>query len=109
MAARGRTAFLGRLVAKPLDKCIELLISTPRVRELLYEGKVGDLGRLVESGADEGLISFNHSLRDLIQNDLVALETALAASDKPDELLLALRGYSSGKPKPRDGGLRLAE
>ena len=93
----------------------ELLLSTPRVRELLYEGQVTELSRVVEGGFEEGLISFNHSLRTLVANDLVDLEVALAASDRPEELLLALRGYSRGKankqaaPPPGPGGkLRLA-
>jgi len=90
---------------------VELLLSTPRVRELLFEGQVAELSRVVEAGAEEGLVSFNHSLRNLIQQDLVELEVALAASDRPEELLLALRGYSKGKAKAQQnqpGRLRLA-
>jgi twitching motility protein PilT len=91
----------------------ELLLSTPRVRELLYEGEVGELSRVVEAGFEEGLVSFNHSLRDLVQNDQVELEVALSASDRPEELLLALRGYSRGSRKQgqqgQSGKLRLAE
>ena len=93
----------------------ELLLSTPRVRELLYEGQVSELSRVVEAGFEEGLISFNHSLRTLVSNELVDLEVALAASDRPEELLLALRGFSRGKnknqaaPQSTPGGkLRLA-
>jgi twitching motility protein PilT len=92
---------------------VELLISTPRVRELLYEGKVTELSRVVEAGGEEGLMSFNQSLQTLIQQDLIDLDTALAASDRPEELLLALRGFSKGQKKTQvqsgDGGrLRLA-
>ena len=60
-------------------------------------------------------MSFNNSLRRLVQHDLVELEVALAASDRPEELLLALRGYSKrpawATPKAwpsRAGRLRLA-
>ena len=90
----------------------ELLLSTPRVRDLLYEGQVSELSRVVEAGHEEGLISFNHSLRLLVQQDVIELETALAASDRPEELLLALRGFSKGKGNPQapgqSGRLRLA-
>jgi hypothetical protein len=34
-------------------------------------------------------------LRRLVQAGLVSLEEALAASDRPDELVLALRGITS--------------
>jgi twitching motility protein PilT len=106
-----------RLIPKKTGKgmvpAVELLLSTPRVRELLYEGQVGEMSRVVESGSEEGLVSFNHSLRHLVASDMIDLEVALAASDRPEELLLALRGYSKGQPAGRapsgDGGrLRLA-
>jgi pilus retraction protein PilT len=92
---------------------VELLYSTPRVRELLYEGKVSELARVIEGNQEEHLISFNHSLRSLVQNDQVELEVAMAASDRPEELLLALRGYSRGKAnaaqqQPAGARLRLA-
>ena len=87
---------------------VELLLSTPRVRELLYQGEVTELSRVVEAGAEEGLISFNHSLRHLVNQDMVELDVALAASDRPEELLLALRGYSKGQGGQAAGRLRLA-
>jgi pilus retraction protein PilT len=104
---------LPRKSGRGMVPACELLLSTPRVRDLLYEGQVSELSRVVEAGHEEGLISFNHSLRHLIQADLIELETALAASDRPEELLLALRGFSKGKGNPQNPGapggrLRLA-
>ena len=88
-----------------LVPAVELLISTPRTRELLESGEVIELARVLEAGGEPGLISFNQSLRDFVQNNVVELEVALASSDRPDELLLALRGYSGGSQK---GRLRLS-
>jgi twitching motility protein PilT len=104
---------LARKNGKGMVPAVELLLSTPRVRELLYEGHVSELSRVVEAGAEEELISFNHSLRQLVGQDLVELDVALAASDRPEELLLALRGFSKGKAVAGGGGpaagrLRLA-
>ena len=84
---------------------VELMTSTPRVRELLESGETIEIARVIEGGTEPGLLSFNQSLRGLVQQNLVELEVALAASDRPDELLLALRGYSAGTGK---GRLRLA-
>jgi len=75
---------------------LELMVSTPRVRELLSEGRTNELGRAIEQGGDTGLISFNQSLRQLVEAGLIELEVALSASDRPDELMLALRGFTSG-------------
>jgi twitching motility protein PilT len=86
---------------------VELMQSTPRVRELLYEGKTTEISRVIEAGAEEDLISFNHSLRTLVEHDLVELEVALAASDRPEELLLGLRGFTKGTQAQKRGPLRL--
>ncbi len=102
---------LPRKSGRGMVPAVELLLSTPRVRELLYEGQVSELSRVVEGGHEEGLISFNHALRNLVQQDLVELEVALAASDRPEELLLALRGFSKGRAQPTatsTGRLRLS-
>jgi len=87
---------LPRKGGKGMVPACELLLSTPRVRELLYEGKTQELARVIESGAEENLLSFNQSLQILVQGGQVELETALSASDRPEELLLALRGYKKG-------------
>ncbi len=87
---------------------VELMLSTPRIRELLYDGKTADLARVIESGTEEDLISFNMSLRTLVDHDLIELEVGLAASDRPEELLLGLRGYTKGSQAQRRGPLRLA-
>ena len=86
---------------------VELLLSTPRVRELLYEGKTAELSRVIDADNEEDLISFNQSLRTLVEHDLVDLEVALAASDRPEELLLALRGFTQGAQAQRRGPLRM--
>jgi pilus retraction protein PilT len=104
---------LPRKSGRGMVPACELLLSTPRVRDLLYEGQVSELSRVVEASHEEGLISFNQSLRLLVQQDVIELETALAASDRPEELLLALRGFSKGKGTPQAGAqgqgrLRLA-
>jgi len=112
LAAVMSLRLLPRKSGRGMVPAVELLLSTPRVRELLYEGHVAELSRIVELGQEEGLVSFNASLRNLIQKDLVELEVALASSDRPEELLLALRGYSKGRNKPQatqaPGRLRLA-
>ncbi len=112
LAAVMSMRLLPRKAGRGMVPACELLLSTPRVRDLLYEGQVSELSRVVEAGHEEGLISFNHSLRLLVQQDVIELETALAASDRTEELLLALRGFSKGKGNPQGpsahGRLRLA-
>lgn len=82
----------------------ELLVSTPHVRELLNEGNTAELSRVIDQGSEDGLISFNECLRELVVSHQVDLQEALAASDRPDELVLALRGITSSHGRPTREG-----
>ncbi|MBI5432717.1 MAG: PilT/PilU family type 4a pilus ATPase [Planctomycetes bacterium] len=99
---------LPRAEGKGMVPAFELMTTTPRIRELLEKGETGEIARTIDQGGSPGLISFNQSLRRLVQSKLVALKDALGASDRPDELVLALRGITSGtsnrhpNPTPRE-------
>ncbi len=95
---------LARASGRGMVPACELMSQTPHVRELLEEGETTEVARTIEQGNSPGLISFNQSLRRLVQSKLVDLKEALAASDRPDELVLALRGITSGVRRvPGDG------
>lgn len=74
----------------------ELMSATPQVRELLEVGKTTELGRVIESGMEAGLVSLNSRLSELVQAGTVSLEDACEASDRPDELVMSLRGIHGG-------------
>jgi twitching motility protein PilT len=94
-----------RASGKGMVPACEMMTSTPRIRELLEEGDTGEIARSIEGGQTAGLISFNQSLRRLVQHKLVDLRDALGASDRPDELVLALRGITSGmRKRPGEAG-----
>jgi twitching motility protein PilT len=78
----------------------ELMLSTPHMRELLAEGNIGEMGRVIEQGTERGLVSFNMSLRRLVQERKAEVNDALAASDRPEELVLALRGFTGSAARP---------
>jgi pilus retraction protein PilT len=88
-----------RLGQKGMVPAFELMTSTPHVRELLEEGKTGEMARVIDAGTEEGLISFNQCLRRLVEEQKIELKDALATSDRPDELLLALRGIRSSSDR----------
>jgi Tfp pilus assembly ATPase PilU len=76
---------------------------------------------VVETSTEDGIVSFNRSLLRLVKERVVELDDALAASDRPDELLMGLRGIrgsadrsvgagpSSGPESSGGSGLRLAK
>lgn len=74
----------------------ELMQVTPQVRELLEEGKTTELGRVIQGGMERGIVAFNDCLMELVQSGMVELEDALQTSDRPDELLMMVRGIQGG-------------
>jgi len=96
-----------------LVPAFELMVTTPHIRELIEEGETSEMARVIEAGSEAGLISFNECLRGLVEAQTIDLKDALATSDKPDELLLALRGIRGSSDRvsgpapgngPRHGG-----
>jgi twitching motility protein PilT len=81
---------LGRVPA------VEILMASPTMREVLYEGRTNELVKCMEEGEYYGSQTFNQSLLLLFQSDLISLEDALGASDKPDELKMSIRGINRG-------------
>jgi len=102
---------------KGLIPAFELMLSTPHIRELLAEGNIGEIARVIEQGTERGLVSFNMSLRRLVQERKTDVNDALAASDRPEELILALRGFTGSSARPEvdlaprkdKDGLRIAK
>ena len=88
-----------------LRPAYELMVPTPHIKELVAEGQTTEMSRVMELGTEPGLISFNQCLQDLVQRGIVDLDRALETSDRPEELLLALRGISAGndRNKPAAG------
>ncbi len=73
---------------------VELMAATPTVQELLLQGKTRELYKALKEGGYYGCMTFNQSLKSLLERDLITLEDALNAADSPDELKLELRGIS---------------
>jgi Tfp pilus assembly pilus retraction ATPase PilT len=90
-----------RLVASLKDDrmvpAVEILMGSPRIREILKAGTTPDLQHALEEGADYyGTQTFNMSLKYLYDAGLISVEEACAASDSPDDLRLAMRGIVRG-------------
>ncbi len=75
---------------------VELMIQCPSVQDLLAAGKTRELYGAIREAGYFGCKTFNQSLKELYQNDLITLDDALAASDYPEELKLDLKGIQKG-------------
>lgn len=64
----------------------ELLINTPAVANLIREGRTAEIDVLIETGSEQGMIDFNHSLVDLVRRGEITVETAYQYSLNPKGL-----------------------
>jgi len=65
---------------------VEIMFSNPAVRNLVREGKTHQLDMVIETSAEEGMISLNKSLADLVHKGEISLENAELYSLNPSEL-----------------------
>ena len=69
----------------------EVMISNPAVANLIRENKIHEIPTVIETSLEEGMISLNRSLADLVKRKEVSLESALKYSLSPKELKILIR------------------
>jgi twitching motility protein PilT len=75
---------------------IELMITSPTIRDMLREGRTTDLYKSMAESEYYGCQTFNQSICKLYRDDLLALEDAMKLADNPEELKMELRGIVKG-------------
>jgi twitching motility protein PilU len=79
----------GRIVA------VEIMLSTPRIKNLIRKGEIGKIKDAIEAGTQEGMQSFDQSLYNLYQQELITLDDALTAADSPHDLKMRIKGLKA--------------
>ncbi|KKS65067.1 MAG: Twitching motility protein [Parcubacteria group bacterium GW2011_GWB1_42_6] len=64
---------------------IELMIANSAIRNLIREGKVHQIDMVIDTSSEEGMISLNRSLADLVKRGIVDQEKAINFSPNPNE------------------------
>ncbi len=75
---------------------VELLYSTPTIKDFILKDELEEIYKLVQKGSYNDMITFNISLYDLYKKGLITKEVALEHSDTPNELMHYMRGVYSG-------------
>ena len=65
---------------------VEIMITNSAIRNLIREGKTHQIHMVIETSADEGMISLNKSLADLVHKGEISLESAELYSLDTNEL-----------------------
>jgi len=69
---------------------VELLIANSAVRNLIREGKTHQIDIVIETSQEEGMISLNRSLANLIKEGKILYEEAEKFSPNSQELRMLL-------------------
>lgn len=75
---------------------VELLISTPTIKDFILKDELEEIYKLVKNGSYNDMITFNMSLHNLYKSGLITKEVALEHSDAPNELMHYMRGVYTG-------------
>ena len=74
-----------------LVPAVEVMIATSAVKNLIRENKVHEIDNVISTSSDEGMISVNRSLVDLVRRGEVTIETAAAYSQDVQDFQLLLK------------------
>ncbi len=74
-----------------LIPAVEVMLANSAVRNLIRENKTHELDLVIETSSDEGMVSLNRALVDLVRKSEITIENAAAYSLNPSELQLLLK------------------
>ena len=69
----------------------EILLDTPRVKDLIYKNKIDLLKEAMAQGTVEGMHTFDQSLFDLYKKGLITYDSALSYADSVNDLRLRIK------------------
>src|SRR6185503_6949793 len=98
---------LPRADGRGMIPAVEILINTPRIRDMISDSaRTHEITDALKEGTHPyGMVSFDQSLTELVQRQLVTYEMAVAAASNPDDFALYFRGVASGEGNSGTGGM----
>jgi twitching motility protein PilU len=84
---------------------VEILINTPLVADVIRKGEVHKLKEIMAKSNEQGMITFDQALFQLIQNGDISYEEAIKHADSANELrlMVKLRGSDYAGPSSTGG------
>ncbi|HHT9114390.1 MAG: PilT/PilU family type 4a pilus ATPase [Planctomycetes bacterium] len=97
-----RSIISQRLVPAKDEKRVasfEILLDTPRIKDLIIKKEIGLLKDTMSKGTQEGMLTFDQSLFNLYKEGKVSYENAIAYADSANDLRLRIKTEGLGKTK----------
>jgi twitching motility protein PilU len=88
---------------------VEILLDTPRVKDLIHKGQVDLLKETMAQGTVEGMQTFDQSLFDLYRQGIIDFDTAVGYADSANDLRLRIKMEEVAEKKDvQESSLRLS-
>ena len=97
-----------RLVPGKRCAAIEILLGSPRIRELIHRGEVGTIKDVMEKSEAAGMQTFDSHLIKLYQDGKISLDEAIRNADSQNNVKLRI-SLAKGSSKSAPSGLSLVE
>jgi twitching motility protein PilU len=94
-----------------LIPAVEVLLNTPLMAELIFQGRVKELKPIMTRSSEQGIVTFDQALFNLYEARRISYETAIRHSDSANNLRLRIK-LESQRPQPKaasDGPLQIEE
>ena len=75
-----------------MTPALEILVNSPLVRKMLEENRLDKLTLAIETGGDDGMVTFNQSLFNLVKSGRITEKEALAKASNPQALEMNFKG-----------------
>jgi len=105
-----------RLLATPSGDgrraAVEILLNTPLMGELIKKGEIHEMKELVKKSREQGMITFDEAIFELIKAGEVTIEEGMRNADSVNDLRLRLKLNESSAGKSEEdqtGGLQLKD
>jgi len=91
-------------VTGSLTPALEIMVNSPTVKKLIEENRLDKLPAAIETGGDDGSLSFNQSLFNLVKEGKVSQKEALSKASNPQALEMNFKGIFLDEGKRILGG-----
>jgi twitching motility protein PilT len=91
-------------VTGTVTPALEIMVNSPTVKKLIEENRLDKLPAAIETGGDDGSLSFNQSLFQLVKDGKITQKEALSKASNPQALEMNFKGIFLDEGKRILGG-----
>ena len=84
-----------------LIPAVEILLNTPLMAELIFQGRVKEIKSIMTRSSEQGIITFDDALFKLYETGRIGYETAIRHADSANNLRLRIKLEGQRPPPPR--------